>query len=498
MTSPATRIRDHAAATPHAVALRDKHFGVVAGVDVGDVLGARAARRSRLPGAGHRARRPDRRPLGEPPRVADRRHGRDGGPRRVGGDLPDEPGRRGGLPAARLGRQADRGRGPGAARQDARRDRRVPRPEAPGLSRAARHPEPLRPRRADRLGGLPRDRPAAPRRAARGPRRRTRCPDGRRPRHARLHLRHHRAAEGRDADRAQRRVRDQGAGAGGRVHRPTARPGGPEPVLPPARTRRRADLQHLVQRCRGDPGQLRGVDRDGAAEPARGPADDPLRRPADLGEAARRHRRPDERRHLGQAAARRVLARRRRPDRPAAGRDRRQAHGLEPAALRDRLAVLLPDAQGPPRHAEGAVRRLGRGADRTGGAALLHGHRRADARGLRHDREHRGRHRQPAGPGPAGHRRRGAPRHRAADRRGHRRDPHPERGRVRGLLEPAGGDPGSGHRGRLAAHRRRRRVGRRDARQDHRPDEGHHHHGRRQEHLALADRERAQGVAVRP
>ena len=28
MTSPATRIRDHAAATPHAVALRDKHFGV--------------------------------------------------------------------------------------------------------------------------------------------------------------------------------------------------------------------------------------------------------------------------------------------------------------------------------------------------------------------------------------------------------------------------------------------------------------------------------------
>jgi long-chain acyl-CoA synthetase len=28
MTSPATRIRDHATATPHAVALRDKHFGV--------------------------------------------------------------------------------------------------------------------------------------------------------------------------------------------------------------------------------------------------------------------------------------------------------------------------------------------------------------------------------------------------------------------------------------------------------------------------------------
>ena len=50
---------------------------------------------------------------------------------------------------------------------------------------------------------------------------------------------------------------------------------------------------------------------------------------------------------------------------------------------------------------------------------------------------------------------------------------------------------------RLAAHRRRRRVGRRHPRPDHRPDQGHHHHGRRQEHLAVGDRERAQGLAVR-
>ena len=43
----------------------------------------------------------------------------------------------------------------------------------------------------------------------------------------------------------------------------------------------------------------------------------------------------------------------------------------------------------------------------------------------------------------------------------------------------------AGDRGRrLAAHRRRRRVGRRHAPEDHRPAQGHHHHRRRQEHLA--------------
>ena len=41
-------------------------------------------------------------------------------------------------------------------------------------------------------------------------------------------------------------------------------------------------------------------------------------------------------------------------------------------------------------------------------------------------------------------------------------------------------------RGRLVAHRRRRRVGRRHVREDHRPDEGHHHHRGRQERRAVA------------
>ena len=82
------------------------------------------------------------------------------------------------------------------------------------------------------------------------------------------------------------------------------------------------------------------------------------------------------------------------------------------------------------------------------------------------------------------------------DRRGDRRDPHPARRRVRRLLAQGRGDPADDDRGRLAAHRRRRRVGGRHARPDHRPDEGHHHHRGRQERLAVDDRERTQGLAV--
>ena len=166
--------------------------------------------------------------------------------------------------------------------------------------------------------------------------------------------------------------------------------------------------------------------------------------------------------------------------------------------LRARLRGVLPRAEGPARAAQGPVRRLGCGADRARGAAVLHGHRGAHARGLRHDREHRGRHREPAGPGQARDGGRGAPRHRAPDRPGHRGDPQPAPRRVRGLLAQGRGHPPGGDRGRLAAHRGRRRVGGRHPPADHGPDEGHHHHRRRQEHLAVADRERAQGVAVRP
>jgi long-chain acyl-CoA synthetase len=88
------------------------------------------------------------------------------------------------------------------------------------------------------------------------------------------------------------------------------------------------------------------------------------------------------------------------------------------------------------------------------------------------------------------------PGHRAQDRRGDRRDPHPPPRQLRRVLEQAGQDRRDAHRGRLAAHRRRRRVGRRHPRQDRRPHQGHHHHRRRQEHLAVGDRELAEDLAV--
>ena len=53
-------------------------------------------------GARRRDRRPGRDPLGEPPRVAGRRHGRARRARRVGRHLPDQPDRRGALRARRL------------------------------------------------------------------------------------------------------------------------------------------------------------------------------------------------------------------------------------------------------------------------------------------------------------------------------------------------------------------------------------------------------------
>ena len=68
--SPATRIRDHAAAMPARGRAARQVPRRLAGVDLGVVLGARPARRPRLPRPGRRAGRPGRDPLGEPPGVA--------------------------------------------------------------------------------------------------------------------------------------------------------------------------------------------------------------------------------------------------------------------------------------------------------------------------------------------------------------------------------------------------------------------------------------------
>ena len=88
------------------------------------------------------------------------------------------------------------------------------------------------------------------------------------------------------------------------------------------------------------------------------------------------------------------------------------------------------------------------------------------------------------------------PGHRAAGRRGDRRDPHPPPRGVRRLLGQAREDRRGARGRRLAAHRRRRRVGRRHPPPDRRPAQGHPHHRRRQERLAVRDRELAQVLAL--
>ena len=268
VTSPVTRIRAHAESMPDAVALRDKHLGIWREWTWASLLGARPAGGPRLPRPRRRARRPGRDPLREPAGVAGLRHGCAGRPCGVGGRLSDEPRRRGGLPAQRLRGEGARRGGPGAGRQDLLRARPGAGPGPRRLPRAAGHPPPLRQRAAALVGGLPRARPRPPG-GPPGRARRGAGPAGAlRPRHADLHLRHHRPPEGGDAHRQQRRVRDRGPRRAGRLHRPTARAGGPHPVLPAAGPRRGADLLHLVQRRRGDAGQLRRVHRDGAGQPA--------------------------------------------------------------------------------------------------------------------------------------------------------------------------------------------------------------------------------------
>ena len=106
------------------------------------------------------------------------------------------------------------------------------------------------------------------------------------------------------------------------------------------------------------------------------------------------------------------------------------------------------------------------------------------------------RHREPARPGEARHGWRTAVRHRVAHRRDHRGNPHQAPRNVRRVLEEPGGHRSNHRCRRLVAHRRRRRVGGRHVPEDHRPDEGHHHHRGRQECGPVGDRERAQGLAV--
>ena len=72
-----------------------------------------------------------------------------------------------------------------------------------------------------------------------------------------------------------------------------------------------------------------------------------------------------------------------------------------------------------------------------------------------------------------------------------------QRDRLRRLLQGPGGDGSRARAGRLAPLGRHRDDRRRRLRHDHRPEEGHHRHGRREEHRAAEPRERPQDVALR-
>ncbi len=350
--------------------------------------------------------------------------------------LPDQPGRRGRLPAVPLRRQGAHRRGPGAGRQGARGARRAA-PTWSGSSTSSRAASGTGTTHAAAagLGGPPRAG-----RASTGPQhpgaveRAHGRPAARRHRHADLHLRHDRAAQGRDAVGGQRGVRDPDAGRRRRVHLPAARPA-------TTCTLSYLPLCHVAERIfttwfnAGAGVQVNFAESIATVQPN-------LRevQPTILFGVPRIWEKllagvehPAGRRLAGSSGQRRGfwlgVA-----DRIGATPRRAPAAGTPPApgcatrvgwlffyrALRERIG-----------HAPGPLRRVRRRADRARRAAVLHGHRRADARGVRHDREHRGRHRQPARPGQARHGRRAAGRRRAAHRRGDRRDPHPAPRRVR-------------------------------------------------------------------
>ena len=163
-------------------------------------------------------------------------------------------------------------------------------------------------------------------------------------RHAHLHLRHHRAAQGRDALGGQRGVRRSGPwSSGGGFASPP--PGQRDLILS------YLPLCHVAERVftiwfnagAGVQVNFARVDRHRAAEPARGAADDPVRRAAHLGAHPRR-------RHASGCATPRCSSGPTRgcgcgvADRIGATLVRtggRHTVG-DPAAVRRRLGLLLP------------------------------------------------------------------------------------------------------------------------------------------------------------
>ena len=226
----ASLARDWARRAPHQVAMREKDFGIWQEYTWdrvwNDVVDAAHA----LLALGVAARGPRVDPLRGQTRVGDPRprHGRGAWHHRRA--LPDEPRRRGRLPARRLRRHRAPRRGPGAGRQGVRQpgDRRSA--EDDHLRRATRA-DGVRRRAADVVGRAPRARPQAP---CRAPRRR-RAADGRGDRrrrdHAGVHVGHDGPAEGGDAHQRQLRVRHRAPSSGSPDRLPDGKPPGPDDMV---------------------------------------------------------------------------------------------------------------------------------------------------------------------------------------------------------------------------------------------------------------------------
>ena len=350
--------------------------------------------------------------------MGDPRHRHRGGAWHHRRALPDEPRRRGRLPARRLRRHRAPRRGPGAGRQGVRQpgDRRSA--EDDHLRRAARA-DGVRGPAVDVVGRPPRTRPPAPSRA---PRRR-RAADGRGDRrrrdHPRVHVGHHGAAEGGDAHQRQLRVRRRVPRAAPRsaARRQATRTRRHGRDLPPALPRRRAGLLDLA------PGRRCGVVLNFAesietvtanlreVQPTLFFAVPRIWEKLHAGVLIKGHDASRSKRFVldrGLRAAAKI------------GRAKVANGGNHTIGSRVRYAVWYPlvfrPLQGAHRPAPLPPRLVRGGADRPRGAGVLHGHRHPRVRALRDDREHRHRHAEPARPGQGRHGRRAVPGHRAAPR----------------------------------------------------------------------------------
>ena len=334
----------------------------------------------------------------------------------------------------------------GAARQVPRDPRALPRP---GQGLRLRHGGPGRLQRPDGHGvrraarARPRLRQGQPRAVGEAGRELA----GRGAGDPRLHLRHDRAAQGRDAVAPQRHLPAQQRR---RLH--PDREGRRAARLPAALPRRRAHLHGLPAVALGRHRQLRRERRDGAGQYPGSGTHDVLRRAAHLGALLFRHRHPHEGGDLDRPRRLQV------GDRAGAqgGRcraRRAQARAIPEARPRHRRLAGARQHQARHRPASREVRRHRCRADRARPHQVVSRARRRHARGLRPDRELRPRDRH-ARPHQARHRRRHRAAHRIQDlARG--RDPAQGPAHLHGLPEPAREDGRDAAR-RLAAHRRRR------------------------------------------